>query len=315
MCACADPNNSCAGFDSESSLCQNHMLDELSRSKADRQDNAAIQASSCDTHLTPQYREITARPMPICERAEFSPTLAVLRSPVDLEVIIPAYNEAARLPDTLIRSVAFLADQPWRTRLVVVDNGSVDETVAVARAAVRPAGRVSIAVIGCSQPGKGAAVRRGIATSSSPMVGFFDADLATPVETLTETVAALGAGAAAVIASRHAPGARFVQSQPLGRRLGGAAFRATARRLVPGVRDTQCGFKFFARDAARAALSRCRSTGFAFDVEMLAQIRRAGGRIVELPVEWTDHAGSTFRPFRDGLASFGAVLRMHGSLQ
>lgn len=252
---------------------------------------------------------------PSGERRALSPVTAVVRSPVDLEVVIPAYNEAARLPDTLACSAAFLTEQPWRTRLVVVDNGSVDETAAVARAAVRPAGRVSITVIGCSRPGKGAAVRRGITTSSSPLVGFFDADLATPVETLAETVAALRAGAAAVIASRHAAGARFVRAQPLGRRLGGAAFRALTRPLVPGVHDTQCGFKFFAREAVQAAIDRCRTTGFAFDVELLAQIRRNGGRIVELPVAWTDHAGSTFRPVRDGLASFGSLLNLHGSLR
>lgn len=241
------------------------------------------------------------------------PPFVVLRSPVDLEVVIPAYNESSRLPATLRRSVEFLADQPWRTRVVVVDNGSVDETAAVARAAVCSTGLVTVTVIGCSRAGKGAAVHRGLMTSTSPMIGFFDADLATPVETLTDTVDALRAGAAAVIASRHAPGARFLQPQPFGRRLGGAAFRALTRPLVTGVHDTQCGFKFFQRDAVQAAIRRCRMTGFAFDVELLAQIQRDGGRIVELPVDWTDQTGSTFHPIRDGLTSFGAVLSLHGS--
>jgi dolichyl-phosphate beta-glucosyltransferase len=242
------------------------------------------------------------------------PQALALRSPVDLEVVIPAYNESARLPTTLRRSVEFLAEQPWRTRLVVVDNGSVDETAAVARAAVRPSGSVTVSVIGCSRAGKGAAVYRGLTTSTSPIVGFFDADLATPVETLTETVAALHAGAAAVIASRHVPGARFVSPQPLGRRLGGAAFRALTRPLVPGVHDTQCGFKFFQRNAVQAAMARCRMTGFAFDVELLAQIQRDGGSIVELPVSWTDRTGSTFHPIRDGFTSFGALLSLRGSI-
>ena len=95
-----------------------------------------------------------------------------LRTPVDLEVVIPAFNESARLPETLRRSVAYLDERPWRTRLVVVDNGSVDETAAQARQAVTRTGRVDVVVIGCSRAGKGAAVRRGMLTSTSPIVGF-----------------------------------------------------------------------------------------------------------------------------------------------
>lgn len=236
------------------------------------------------------------------------------RAAVDVEIIIPAYNEAGRLPRTLRETVAYLVDQPWHSRVVVVDNGSIDETAAIARSAVRPTGTVDIAVIGCSRPGKGNAVRRGLLTSGSPLVGFFDADLATPVETLAETVRLLDSGATAVIASRHAPGARFVRPQPLARRLGGAAFRALTRTMVPGVHDTQCGFKFFRRREVQLAVTRCRTTGFAFDVELLAQIERDGGSIVELPVAWTNHAGSTFHPVRDGISSFGAVLSLRSAL-
>jgi hypothetical protein len=150
---------------------------------------------------------------------------------------------------------------------------------------------------------------------TAPFVGFFDADLATPLETLSDAMAALRRGADAVIASRHAPGASFVTVQPLGRRLGGSAFRALTRPLVPGVHDTQCGFKFFRRAAVEAAVQRCRMSGFAFDVELLAQIQRDGGNIVEIPVAWTDQAGSTFHPIRDGFASFGAVLGLYGALR
>src|SRR4051812_401741 len=133
-----------------------------------------------------------------------------LRTPVDIEVVIPAYNESARLPETLRQSVAYLDRQPWRSRLVVVDNGSVDETAADARIAAACTDKVGVTVIGCSRAGKGAAVRRGLLTSTSPLVGFFDADLATPLETLEPTVEALRAGADAVIASRHADGSSFV---------------------------------------------------------------------------------------------------------
>jgi dolichyl-phosphate beta-glucosyltransferase len=125
----------------------------------------------------------------------------------------------------------------------------------------------------------------------------------------------LRAGADAVIASRHTDGSSFVIPQPLRRRLGGDMFRLLTRKLVPGVADTQCGFKFFRREVVQTAIARVRTTGFAFDVELLAQVQLSGGKIVELPVAWTDAAGSTFHPVRDGLASFRAVFDLRGSVK
>ena len=236
----------------------------------------------------------------------------------DVDVVIPAYNESTRLPETLRETVRFLSGMPWRSRVLVVDNGSVDGTAGAAAeiaAEVGGAERVAVDVIGCSRPGKGAAVRRGILAGRAPLVGFFDADLATPLDTLPAAIAALRGGAAAAIASRHVPGARFVETQPLTRRLGGHVFRTLSGALVPGVADTQCGFKFFRRPVVTAALVRTRTTGFAFDVELLHRIQRDGGEVVELPVAWTDRAGSTFHPVRDGIASYRAVLALHGGVR
>lgn len=226
-------------------------------------------------------------------------------------MIIPAFNDADRLPLTLSWTVEFLGTQPWRSRVVVVDNGSVDDTAAVVwRFADGLDGAVPVEVVGCARPGKGAAVRRGLLSSTSRFGGFFDADLATPAETLTAAMGHLRLGAAAVVGSRHVAGASFVRPQPLGRRASGAVFRVLARGLVRGVHDTQCGFKFFDREAAMRALVQCQATGFAFDVELLQRVQRDSGSIVEVPVAGTDDARSTFHPVRDGLASFGAVLRM-----
>ncbi|MEU9886143.1 glycosyltransferase [Sphaerisporangium sp. NPDC051011] len=235
------------------------------------------------------------------------------RTVVDLELIVPAFNEAGRLPETLRALTSFLGEQPWRSRVVVVDNGSTDDTTAVVGAADGGLveSRVETVAIGCSRPGKGAAVRRGLAGSGARFAGFVDADLSTPVRTLTRAMAELRDGAAAAIASRHAPGARFVHPQPLRRRAGGAVFRMLARPLLPGVHDTQCGFKIFERRAVQDALARCRVSGFAFDVELLRRIRQAGGRIVEVPVEWTDDARSTFRPLHDGVPAFTDLLRLY----
>jgi len=244
----------------------------------------------------------------------------------DVDVVIPAFNESTRLPETLRETVRFLSGMPWRSRVLVVDNGSVDGTAGAAAeiaaevsgavgGAVGGAERVAVDVIGCSRPGKGAAVRRGILAGRAPLVGFFDADLATPLDTLPVAIAALRGGAAAAIASRYVPGASFVETQPLTRRLGGHVFRTLSGALVSGVADTQCGFKFFQRPAVTAALVRTRTTGFAFDVELLHRIQRDGGEVVELPVAWTDRAGSTFHPVRDGIASYRAVLGLHGGVR
>jgi dolichyl-phosphate beta-glucosyltransferase len=236
----------------------------------------------------------------------------------DVDVVIPAYNESTRLPETLRETVRFLAGTPWRSRVLVVDNGSVDGTAGAAAeiaAEVDGSGRVAVDVIGCSRPGKGAAVRRGILAGRAPLVGFFDADLATPLDTLPAAIAALRGGAAAAIASRHVPGASFVETQPFTRRLGGHVFRTLSGALVAGVADTQCGFKFFQRPVVTAALVRTRTTGFAFDVELLHRIQRDGGEVVELPLAWTDRAGSTFHPVRDGIASYRAVLALHGGVR
>jgi dolichyl-phosphate beta-glucosyltransferase len=236
----------------------------------------------------------------------------------DVDVVIPAYNESTRLPQTLRETLRFLSGMPWRSRVLVVDNGSVDGTAGVAAEIAAEVGRVdrvAVDVIGCSRPGKGAAVRRGILAGRAPLVGFFDADLATPLDTLPAAIAALRGGAAAAIASRHVPGARFVETQPLTRRLGGHVFHTLSGALVSGVADTQCGFKFFQRPVVTAALVRTRTTGFAFDVELLHRIQRDGGEVVELPVAWTDRAGSTFHPVRDGIASYRAVLALHGGVR
>jgi dolichyl-phosphate beta-glucosyltransferase len=239
---------------------------------------------------------------------------AAARPTADLEVAIPAYNEAARLPRTLQRTIEFLREQPWSSRIVVVDNGSCDETAEVTRAIARTADpRVPVDLVGCSRPGKGAAVRRALLSSRSRFVGFFDADLSTPVENLVVAMSHLENGAAAVIGSRHTAGSLFVEAQPTGRRLGGAVFRGAVRTVVKGVRDTQCGFKFFERGAVTHALVACRTTGFAFDVELLRQMQRNGDQIVEVPVAWSHAGASSFRPWQDGIASFGAVLQMQRS--
>lgn len=230
------------------------------------------------------------------------------RPPVDLELIIPAFNEEGRLPGTLAATVAFLAARPWSSAVVVVDNNSSDATGDIVGRFPHP--RVPLYAIGCGDRGKGAAVRRGLLTSTARFVGFEDADQATPIGTLDPVMALLTAGHTAVIASRQTAGARYETEQPLLRRCGGLLFRRLARRALPGVADTQCGFKFFDGPLVRASAAGCRIDGFAFDVELLARLVERGGDIVEVPVAWTDMPGSTFSARRDGLHSMADLVRL-----
>jgi dolichyl-phosphate beta-glucosyltransferase len=231
----------------------------------------------------------------------------LLRPACDLEIVIPARNEARRLPQTLKRTVQYLETQPYSSSVVVIDNGSLDQTSDLA---VRLwSDTVPIHLVGCARPGKGAAVRRGFLTSRARFIGFMDADLATPIETLDVVVPLLDE-AQVVIGSRRMSGAAIAKRQPAHRSLSGILFRTMAQRVLPQLTDTQCGFKFFPGDVARAVARRTRIDGFAFDVEMLAEIVRLGVPIREVPVIWSDRDGSTLRSLHDGTRAVADVFQL-----
>ncbi|WP_161789664.1 glycosyltransferase [Phaeacidiphilus oryzae] len=230
------------------------------------------------------------------------------RPPVELEVIIPALNEEWRLPDTLSQVIGHLSTLAWPSAVVVVDNGSVDRTAETIDRFRNETVRVF--AIGCSERGKGAAVRRGILTSSAKFLGFIDADNATPITAVDDALQLLHAGYDAAIASRHALGARYEVEQPLVRRGGSWLFRRIVRMSLPEFTDTQCGFKFFDGRLVREIAAGCRIDGFAFDVEMLVRMVRAGHTFAEVPVAWSDVAGSTFSVRRDALRTMADLLRI-----
>jgi dolichyl-phosphate beta-glucosyltransferase len=232
---------------------------------------------------------------------------AVRRAVYDLEILIPSLNEAHRLPYTLRRTIEYLEAQPYSSSVVVIDNGSADQTSDVV--VRRWSDRVPVLLTGCAQPGKGAAVRRGLLTSRARFVGYMDADLATPIETL-DIVMPLLEDFPAVVGSRWVSGAAFAKRQPAHRIVTGMMFRALANRVLPGVTDTQCGFKFFDGDLARTVARRLRIDGFAFDVELLRAIVDTGVPVKEIPVVWSDREGSTLRALRDGTRAAADVFRI-----
>ncbi|GAA1574117.1 glycosyltransferase family 2 protein [Dactylosporangium maewongense] len=236
----------------------------------------------------------------------------VARPAVDLEIIIPAYNEETRLGATLRDLANKTARLPWSVGIVVVDNGSTDRTADVADHACDG---LRVHVIGCSRQGKGAAVRRGILTSRARWVGFCDADSSTPADLIPGVVGLLSAGHRIIVGSRYCSGGRLLVRQPLIRRMGSIGFRSLSRGMVGDLSDTQCGFKFFQAPLARQLFMQSRLSGFAFDLELLALAHRANIPITELPVDWTERGGSTLRLVRDGARAYLELisLRILGS--
>ncbi|MQW76408.1 glycosyltransferase [Nocardioides sp. dk4132] len=222
-----------------------------------------------------------------------------------LQLVIPAFNEEARLPRTLRELTRYATANRavlGGIEVVVVDNASTDATSRVARDADCPA--LPVRVVHCADPGKGAAVRAGMAVTTADVVGFMDADGATRLDALDEGWRRILLGADIAIGSRAVPGSDTAVRHSRLRERGARAYRSCTARLVPGIVDTQCGFKLLRGDLARDVFSVLRTPGFSFDVELLARARRLGAVIDEFPVVWADVPGSTFDPVRHGAGSF-----------
>jgi dolichyl-phosphate beta-glucosyltransferase len=222
--------------------------------------------------------------------------------PASIEVVVPARNEADRLPAGLAALCEKVAALPLRTAILVVDSASTDITGDIVRG--WPAGPVPVGLLSCEQPGKGVAVRAGLLATTAPFVGFCDADMATDLSAIDAAVRLLAAGHQVVIGSRGLDASVVEVRSSVARRAGAAAFRVMARRVVPSATDTQCGFKFFSGPLVRAAARQLRTTGFAFDVELLANCLRLGATVTEIPVHWRDMAGSTFSVRRHSVEAF-----------
>jgi len=212
----------------------------------------------------------------------------------ELSVVIPAFNEAQRLPATLARIREYLAGASYE--IVVADDGSSDGTAERARAAGDQALRV---VRSEHNRGKG-----------HPQRLMTDADLSTPIEELARLRALAGEGFEVVIASRALAGARIEVRQPRYRESVGRAFNVLVRALLlPGLHDTQCGFKLFSARAAQEIFTATRLDGFGFDVEALVIARQRGYRIAELPVTWRNDAATRVSTTR-GLLAFLDLARI-----
>jgi dolichyl-phosphate beta-glucosyltransferase len=212
-----------------------------------------------------------------------------------LSVVIPAYNEARRLPPTLEKVQRHLAGRPHE--ILVVDDGSEDGTAEKAAAA-------GVEVLrNDGNRGKGYSVRRGMLAARGVHRLMTDADLSTPIEELDRLLGKIDEGFDVVIASRALPGSNVEIRQPWYRENTGRLFNLCVRVLaLPGLQDTQCGFKLFTASAAEQAFAAARLDGFSFDVEALFVARRRGFRIAEVPVTWRNDEATRVDTFKGAVA-------------
>ena len=223
-----------------------------------------------------------------------------------LSVVIPSYNEARRLPSTLVEVVDFLESHPkWLpAEILVVDDGSRDQTAKVAAAAELAAGVTLRCLVHDRNRGKGAAVRTGFAAAQGEFILLCDADMATPIEEIEALNESFTGGVA--IGSRAVDRSRIEQRQPRYRDLMGRTFNLVVRLLaVPGLGDTQCGFKLFDGELGRSLAAVQRIDGFAFDVELLLMARAWGRDIREVPVRWRHVEESRVQPLTHSASRTG----------
>jgi dolichyl-phosphate beta-glucosyltransferase len=210
----------------------------------------------------------------------------------DLSIVIPAFNEETRVGPTLRDYVAYCRGRRLRSELIVVDDGSLDRTSAVVNSAAAEFSEIRLIRL-AENHGKGHAVRSGVVNARGKLVLFADADGATPLSEIERLEAVLADGADVAIGSRALADTRVKVNARLYRRVIGRIFHRLVETLtVPGVKDTQCGFKLFRGPVAHDLFSRMRIRGFSFDVEVLMMAQRRGYRIAEVPVNWTHQPGS-----------------------
>jgi dolichyl-phosphate beta-glucosyltransferase len=225
-----------------------------------------------------------------------------------LSIVIPAHNEQNRLPATLEQILHFLKQQSFTSEVIVVENGSTDATYNVAQQFAKQ--HENLRVIQ-SEKGKGAAVQRGMLEAQGDYRFMCDADLSMPVEEVVKFIPPMLQNFDIAIASREAKGAvRY--NEPSYRHLGGRGINFLIQTLIlPGLNDTQCGFKCFRAEVAEDVFKRQTLMGWSFDIELLYIARRHGYRIVEIPIHWYHFSDSKVSALRDAVRMIQDIFRIH----
>lgn len=225
-----------------------------------------------------------------------------------LSVIIPAYNEGHRIDPMLNLTHHFLNQQPFASEIIVVDDGSQDDTARKVELCAQTIRNLRL-IRHPRNLGKGTAVRTGLLASRGDGVLFCDADGATPMTELKKFLPHLDKGVELVVGSRRQPGSQIVRKQPAFRQWMGKVYTVLCRWwLIPGIQDVTCGFKLLSSDAAQKVAQRMRIPGWSFDAEIFAIAQLHGLTVVQVPIQWADQGQSKVRPFRNAWTSFVELL-------
>jgi len=225
-------------------------------------------------------------------------------------IVVPAYNEGLRVGASLEQILRFIAERGWDAEVVVVNDGSTDDTAPVVRSYMEQSPLIRL-IENPGNRGKGYSVRNGIRHARGEWLLFTDADLSAPIYEAAKLAAALQSGADLAIGSRWVRPELMTDRQPPYRQLFGRIFNLLLR-LILGLKfkDTQCGLKAFTRSSAQQVFSRQRIERWGFDPELLFLAKRLNLRTVEVPVQWAHDGRSKIRPFRDGIQMFGELMRI-----
>ncbi len=230
--------------------------------------------------------------------------------PAAYSVILPAYNESARIAGTLDRILAHATLHNWNVEVIVVNDGSNDGTAEIVREYARKYAMLR-PLDNPGNRGKGYSVRNGMLHAKGDILLFSDADLSSPIEEADKLFAAIAMGADVAIGSRWVDRRLQIRRQPLYRRLFGRMFNL-ALRMILGLQfmDTQCGFKAFTRRSALAIFPLQKIERWGFDPELLYLAKKFGLVVREVPVAWSHREGTRLHPLRDGIRMFSELLRI-----
>jgi dolichyl-phosphate beta-glucosyltransferase len=227
-----------------------------------------------------------------------------------LSVVIPAFNEAQRIGDTVDQVISYLDSRWKRWELIIVDDGSGDGTASVVRNRFPQLTRIRL-IVNSKNCGKGYAVRTGMLAAEGDLILFSDADLSAPIQELENLLLPVRQGYHVAIGSRALRRELIMARQSRWRESAGLAFNF-ALQFITGLKfhDTQCGFKLFRREAARKVFARQQVWSFGFDAEILYLAKKYGFRSIEVPVRWAHSDGSKVHVLRDGLTMVCDLFRI-----
>ena len=233
-----------------------------------------------------------------------------------ISVVIPAFNEAVRIGDTLAVTIGYLENESPTSEVIVINDGSIDSTGEVIRNVATVPSAIAIRLLeNFPNRGKGAAVRTGLLNATSPIGVFFDADLSTPIDELPKIIEPIARGEVDIAFGSRALNRKLIGNrQPWRREQGGRVFNLVVR-VATGLPfwDTQCGFKAFRMETCRPIIEAAKIIGFGFDVELLFLAQRSGLRLREIPVRWNHHEGSKIRCVHDSVRMLREVLSLRAN--